>query len=286
MLLDPFLQHGSPQGSLHRDISIRFITEAPFAFASLPALYFGTAFKIQTTVWIFKDYDSIIPGLHGKLCRRNYWELVCSCKHEDLKFTSFVGWFTNPHAFVSSTLHNNRPTQATGLCLRIKSFLIWCWTCSLFFWESQPSRISTLAELVQPCCCVIREKLTRLMKCNLTGEGWGGGLAHCWWCFNQIRCCFLHAWLTPLYHSHHIPRVMASGSSRISLWVGLWCRSTRNVTLPGQSIASTWVISLRGIWWLVLSWRRSAMPWESYPFNLYGSCSAGEGPPANMWFCS
>lgn len=176
MLLDPFLQHGSPQGSLHRDISIRFITEAPFAFASLPALYFGTAFKIQTTVWIFKDYDSIIPGLHGKLCRRNYWELVCSCKHEDLKFTSFVGWFTNPHAFVSSTLHNNRPTQATGLCLRIKSFLIWCWTCSLFFWESQPSRISTLAELVQPCCCVIREKLTRLMKCNLTGEGWGGVL--------------------------------------------------------------------------------------------------------------
>lgn len=111
--------------------------------------------------------------------------------------------------------------------------------------KSQSSRISTPAEHVQPCYCAIRVKLTRLMKCNLTGGGnlpTAGGVSIRYAAVFCMPC-------SPLYHSHHIPRVMASGGSRISRWVGLWCRSTRNVTLPGQSIALAWVITPRDIWW-------------------------------------
>jgi len=110
------------------------------------------------------------------------------------------------------------------------------------------------------------------MKCNLTGGGnlpSAGGVSIRYAALFCMPC-------SALYHSHHIPRVMASESSRISRWVGLWCRSTRNVTLPGQSIALTWVINPRDIWWLVLKEVYNAL--RKLSVYRHGSFSAGVGP--------
>jgi len=115
------------------------------------------------------------------------------------------------------------------------------------------------------------------MKCNLTGGGnlpSAGGVSIRYAALFCMPC-------SALYHSHHIPRVMASESSRISRWVGLWCRSTRNVTLPGQSIALTWVINPRDIWWLVLKEVYNAL--RKLSVYRHGSFSASVGPPPEVW---
>lgn len=62
----------------------------------------------------------ITPVLHKKIGIHIFSETEYSHMHEYLQIT-FVGWFTNPHASITATLHNNIPTQGNGPCLRKKN---------------------------------------------------------------------------------------------------------------------------------------------------------------------
>ncbi len=117
------------------------------------------------------------------------------------------------------------------------------------------------------------------MKCNLTGGGTlptAGGV--------PIRYTAVFCMPgSPLYHSHHIPRVMVSGSSRISRWVGLWCEHQECYTSRSEYRLDIHQNPQRHWVDCELSWRRFIIPWESYSFTSMAVVWLVQDPPEECY---